>query len=118
MFKWAYCGVGGDIQTTTGLLVATGFTRVVHGGRGAYVEFSKEQMLADGLEIPAGERWRVDSSTAYYIELRTTDSIHAKVYLQKRMVSYADYHPGMFYISPVYLKDFSRTGQKYRMVEV
>ena len=34
-----------DIYTKSGILFAKEFNRVVHGGRGDYVEFTKEQIL-------------------------------------------------------------------------
>lgn len=100
------------ILSNEGNPVATGFNRIVHGGRGAYVEFSTDQIIQITLEMHGSVYWRVGSKTAYYIEYRTMqDSI--KIYYQKRTVSYADYLIGKWYISPVYLRHFGRTGRQY-----
>jgi len=87
-------------KTRDGLLVAVGFTRIVVGDRGPYVEFLEGQVAMCNLRIPQEEAWRMDSETAYYTELRSKCRAHVMVYLQRRRVAYADYVPGMFYISP------------------
>jgi hypothetical protein len=109
-----YKFVGEDpkwIITKDSNFIATGFTRIVHGGRGDYVEFSPEQMHHLRLEVPAKEAWRKDSGVAYYEELRTLGD-NVKVYFQKRTVDYADYIVGMYYISPKDLKDFAVEGKR------
>jgi len=86
--------------THTGIHAATGYTRIVIGERGAYVEFSRDQVVAASLRIPEDQRWRVSEETrgrAYYIEHRAGA---VKVYEQLRGVDYADYHPGYFYVAP------------------
>jgi len=89
-------------MTTGNIHVANGFNRIVHGGRGAYVEFNDDQILKDVLYVPKKERWRLEpGSQAYYDEYRTSDGV--KVYHQKKTVTYADYKVGMWYISPVKL---------------
>lgn len=93
----------GPIYLKTGLLFANGFIRVVHGGRGDYVEFMHDQVCEDSLVRQMEPHY-------YYIEYRTKDSQNAKVYYQMNKVDYADYIPGMFYISPVSLKDFEVYG--------
>ncbi len=117
MYIWKYTGeLGQLICTNAGATIATGFIRIVHGGRGAYVEFAPAQMLPVALGKAEGQAWRFFSHQAYYIEYRAPDGI--KVYLQRRPVDYADYRPSFFYISPVSLRDFQRTDQRYRMAEV
>jgi hypothetical protein len=39
-------------ETSTGLHVATGYTRIVIGGRGPYVEFLPSHLIWDSLHIP------------------------------------------------------------------
>ena len=116
MFKWEYVG-SGDIKTLSGLVIATGFKRIVHGGRGAYVEFAPNQMFKSELTIPSSQQWRIGSRAAYYIEYRTKDSSDVKVYFQLRPVVYADYIPGMLYIAPRYLQDFRSTGKVFQLAE-
>lgn len=88
-----------DLYTESKLKVATGYERIVIGKRGPYVEFSSPHILVKNLYIPDDQRYRVDSQTTYYIEYKTVQD-NVKVYLQKRTVDYADYLPGLWYISP------------------
>ena len=97
------------IKTLSGLSVATNYTRIVYGGRGAYVEFSLSQIVQQSLHT-------TDIKHYYYVELRTLDGV--MVYLQKHRVNYADYLLSMYYISPMFLQNFRRTQSKYRVVEV
>ena len=101
MYKYEFVGER-PIKTKSGVVVASDFTRIVHGGRGAYVEFSFEQMEHISMH-------RVHTYHYYYNEFATIDDI--KVYFQLHRVKYADYIPTMFYISPVYLKGFVRAGK-------
>lgn len=79
--------------TSSGLLLATGFVRVVIGGRGPYVEFNDSQVSLGGMT-------QVPIQHYYYDEWRTADSARLKLYHQKRTVDYADYLPGMWYATP------------------
>jgi hypothetical protein len=81
-------------------LLATGYTRIVVGKRGAYIEFSQENMCMENLYIPPDQKWRLSSDVAYYIEHRSRDAANVKVYEQRRTVGYADYKIDMFYIAP------------------
>ena len=86
--------------TADNTLLATGYTRVVIGGRGAYIEFAPEHMALENLHVPASQEWRYQSEMAYYIEHRSRDAANVKVYEQRRTVGYADYKVGLFYIAP------------------
>jgi len=99
--------IGNDktlFYTKGGLLVANGYSRIVIGKRGPYIEFTPEQIVTDSIHIPEQELWRLESPTAYYTEYRTTDVFYVKVYLQNDTVNYADYTIGCYYISPFDLK--------------
>lgn len=86
-----------EFFTKSGLPVACGYTRVVIGDRGPYVEFEGSRMVMESLrEMPGGHY--------YYVELRTLRD-NVKVYAQAHRVDYADYEPGMFYVSPFDLYD-------------
>jgi hypothetical protein len=90
-------------ETSTGLHVAAGYTRVVIGGRGPYVEFLPSHLIWDSLHIPDEEKYRLEhpwKDKVFYVEWRTKDQSNVKVYDQKRTVDYADYKVGLFYISP------------------
>lgn len=92
------------ITTKSGTPIAFGFVRIVHGGRGDYVEFTKEQLLWSALKIPQDQQWRALSDAwkdkVYYVEWRSRDESDVMVYEQKKAVDYADYKVGMYYISP------------------
>ena len=90
-------------ETSTGLQVATGYTRVVIGGRGPYIEVLPGHLIWDSLQMPDEEKYRLEhpwKDRALYVEWRTKDQTNVKVYDQKRVVDYADYKVGLFYISP------------------
>lgn len=79
--------------------IANGYSRVVIGKRGPYIEFDFSQLIKNTVIIPTKENWRLQSTTAYYVEYRTIpDGI--MIYHQKMCVNYADYKIGMLYVSP------------------
>jgi len=81
--------------------IAIGYERVVIGDRGPYVEFTKEQIIIDALHVPKEAEWRYRSNLSFipfYYELRTNNNV--MVYHQIRRVTYADYKPDFWYISP------------------
>ena len=80
--------------------VAKGYTRVVIGGRGPYIEFSPKQIIQESFEIPPNQEFRKTSSCVYYVEARTIDAAYVKLYIQRKVVDYADYRVGILYISP------------------
>jgi hypothetical protein len=86
-------------KTKSGIPICDGFTRLVIGGRGAYLEFEKEHFIRENLYMPDDQRWRIKHRKCYYLEYRTIKDF-VKIYYQKRKVNYADYLPGKFYISP------------------
>lgn len=80
------------LSTRSGAHVATGYTRIVIGDRGPYVEFEDRH-------LNTSEFCHCSEAHYYYIELRTLiDDV--KTYAQLRRVDYADYVPGRYYISP------------------
>jgi len=96
------------ICTLSGRPVATSHVRVVHGGRGDYVEFTFDQLLWSALRIPKDQQWRALDENwktkVYYVEWRTRDAANVMVYEQKRVVDYADYKVGLYYIAPTDLQ--------------
>lgn len=89
--------------SSEGTEIINGYLRIVIGKRGPYVECSKEQLFMKNLYIPEECEWRTKSYSAFYAEYRSQDAASLKVYFQKKRVDYADYRPGLFYISPFYL---------------
>lgn len=81
------------LRTYAGTVIATGFRRLVVGGHGPFVEIGLDQLVTDGLT-------EVDTQHYYFVELRSCDVHSVMVYIQLRRVDYADYTPGMAYVSP------------------
>lgn len=82
------------------LHLATGYTRVVIGKRGPYVEFLQRHINWNSFRIPEEEQYRIDDSRVYYVEWRSISDAYVKLYVQKRTVAYADYLIGYCYMSP------------------
>ena len=89
-----------SLYSKKGTLLAIGYTRVVIGKRGPYVEFNDSQIQKDKFIIPERELYRLTNGVSYYIEYRSLDECNVMLYHQKRTVAYADYKIGMYYISP------------------
>ena len=90
-------------ETSTGLRVATGYTRIVIGERGPYIEFNPKQIILANLHIPENEKYRLKEpmrSRIYYFEWRTNDDANVMFYEQLKTVDYADYKVDMLYASP------------------
>lgn len=89
--------------TKSGTLIAEEYERVVIGDYGAYVEFTPKQInkkvLKDKFYRCKAKPWQK------YWWMETNDEPKIKVYEQIKPVRYADYKPGMFYISPIELYD-------------
>jgi hypothetical protein len=88
-------------------LFANSYERVVHGGRGDYVELKKEQIEVElkshfNQELPD----EVDQSEDFYYYWLEPFNRNEKIYWQIKTVGYADYKIGYYYISPDLLKPF------------
>lgn len=90
--------------TLNGQIVAEGYTRIVIGARGPYIEFEPHMIYRHSLIMPEEEQYRLKDPNVYYLEYRTIDISNVKVYAQLKPVDYADYLPGKCYISPFDLK--------------
>lgn len=89
--------------TKSGTAIASDCVRVVHGGRGDYREFSRDQIFWENTFVPDDQKYRLDplcQDKLFYIEHRTNDDSFVKIYEQLKEVGYADYIPGMCYIAP------------------
>lgn len=93
-----------SLHLNNGELFANKCTRIVHGGRGDYIEFSREQIIPELVSKFGNE---VSKSTDfYYFWLYPINSPKTKVYFQQKTVKYADYKIGMYYVSPDEFMDF------------
>lgn len=86
--------------TKSGLPVACGYTRIVIGQRGPYIEFTTDQVYESSMKMPEDQKYRLEDARVYYLELRTIDTSNVKIYYQLKRVAYADYQINLFYISP------------------
>lgn len=84
-----------------GLHLATGYTRVVIGGRGPYVEFLQRHIQMNNFYMPPDEEYRINDGVAFYVEYRSKCDANVMLYVQKRRVAYADYLIGYCYMSPL-----------------
>lgn len=75
----------------------------ISGDYGAFVGFSRAQANARHLKIKEGQSYRIEdpryAEHVKYLWLTADDNSDVKVYDQKRLVEYADYKPGMLYVS-------------------
>ena len=92
---------GGKLLTINGSEICKKYERIVVGDYGAFVEFS----IAGDSEfiIAPGQEYRINdkrySKNVKYIWLTIDDGSNVKIYHQKKGVTYADYRPGMYYVS-------------------
>jgi len=89
-----------------GVLFAKGYERIVHGGRGDYVELSEEQIvvpLKSHFNQPMPHKLTDELFFYYWLE---PEGREEKIYWQCNIVGYADYKRNYYYISPKLLKSF------------
>lgn len=86
-----------NLYTKSGQLLISGYTRIVIGDRGPYVECELSQLNNEVLRESSQKHY-------YYLELRSVPD-DVKVYVQAKCVDYADYVPGLCYVSPFELFD-------------
>lgn len=91
---------GGPLYTRSGSLICNAYLRIVVGDYGAFVEFEEP---ANNFVIAPGQEYRVNderySKNVKYVWLTINDGSEIKIYHQKKGVTYADYKPGMYYVS-------------------
>lgn len=90
-----------------GTLFANDFERVVHGGRGDYVELTKDQISVKLVSYFEQELPEEVSNEPFFYYWLVPINRTEKVYWQVHTVDYADYKIGYYYISPKLLLPFS-----------
>jgi hypothetical protein len=95
---------GINFYTKVGTLLASGYIRIVIGGRGPYIEFESGQIVHKNIYIPSDVEYKLRNDFSYYHEYRSRDESYVKLYYQRMEVSYADYKVGKWYIDPLCLK--------------
>ena len=92
------------MYTYRNTLIANGYNRIVIGDYGAFIKFDKTQIIKNNIIVKRGQEYRINdprySANIKYYWLTARDLSDIKIYLQKRIVDYADYLPEMFYVSP------------------
>lgn len=82
----------------SGLMLCRAWSRVVIGDCGAYIEINDTDIVSENVK----PRW--PGEPAYPVKYLWYTSVSrqdaAKIYLQKRTVTYADYKPDFWYVSP------------------
>lgn len=92
------------LYSAEGTMICTGYQRVVIGDYGAFIEILPTQICRNALICKKGQEYRFNderyAKNVKYLWLTTKDASDCKIYLQKKKVDYADYVPGLYYISP------------------
>ena len=96
-----------------GIRIATGFTRVVIGDYGAYIEIAPEQIIAGTLKPKFNG---TPPRPVKYIWLTVIGDPSVKVYEQKGTVAYADYQVGLFYVAPSDVQPYQMPRTVYEFV--
>lgn len=87
-----------EFYSRSGTLLSKGYSKIVVGERGPYIEFKLINIRFRDIGIPYNEYSRLWRDV-YYVEYRSKDKSNVKIYKQKKVVGYADYKIGLFYIS-------------------
>jgi hypothetical protein len=100
------------LTTKLGYPLTNGYTRLVVGDYGAYIEFEDAHLVAKlATKFPGKQAtwvkyiWMVHPGEVHWIEERRRKDPPClleptKIYLQQHTVKYADYVPGKYYVSP------------------
>ena len=104
----AWCKESGDpvtdLYTLGGTLIAHGYSRIVIGDYGAFVEITPAQIVSERICCMPGQEYRMrDERFANHVKyhwLTVLDNSYPKIYYQQKTVDYADYRPNHYYISP------------------
>jgi len=88
------------VFTKNGLQLSRNYERIVHGGRGDYIEIADKDIIHDNIYIPEDARWRLFNDKVYYLEYRSEDVSNIMIYFQRMLVNYADYKIGYYYVDP------------------
>jgi len=99
--------INGDdkpLYSLNGTLICKGYTRIVIGDYGAFIEYTKEQAADENYKVKEGQEYRINderySKNVKYHWYTAKDKSDIKIYYQQKRVTYADYLPKMYYISP------------------
>ena len=109
-FDYLFTGFEGyPLFSKAGNCISRGFSRVVVGDYGAFIEIAPSLIFPESLEILHGTEKRLEFQNAKYLWMCPVSSDGeqdrgCKVYNQLKSVAYADYRPNMYYVSPFHLQ--------------
>ena len=86
-----------------GLQICSGYHRIVIGDYGAFVEIPEAMICQENIMCKKGQEYREKDEkykNVKYLWYTGKNTADCKIYLQKKTVDYADYVPGMYYVSP------------------
>jgi len=92
------------LYSEEGTKIANKYSRVVIGHYGAFLEIDPADMCMDNIKCKEGQEYRMNNADykdrVKYFWFTAKDNSDCKIYFQQREVTYADYKPNMYYISP------------------
>lgn len=98
-------GSNTTLYSLDGTVLCHEYKRIVVGDYGAFIEFDISQSI--NFKVTPGQEYRTlkeFKNNVKYLWYTCKDNSNCKIYQQIRTVSYADYLPGMCYISPYEVK--------------
>jgi len=91
------------LKSQNGTDICRGYNRIVFGEYGAHIEFSSEQGNVNNFRVKKGQEYRINNpkyrGKVKYTWWTTNDGSDIKIYKQEKPEQYADYIPGLFYVS-------------------
>lgn len=97
------------LYSKDGTKIASKYDRIVIGHYGAFLEISPEDMELDNVICKKGQEYRISNpeyvDKVKYQWFTTKDDSNCKLYFQQKCVTYADYQPDKWYISPYEICD-------------
>ena len=109
------------LYSKDGTKIADKYDRIVIGHYGAFIEISNNDVYLDNIKCTPGQEYRINNphyaERVKYQWMTTKDDSDCKLYYQQRGVTYADYVPGKWYISPFEVCDERERDQLYVEIE-
>jgi len=89
------------IYSTAGTLIANKCSKIVIGDYGVYLELDDEDIIKENIKVKEGQEFRLNKDfKGKYHWYTPKDKSNTKLYYQTKGVSYADYLPNKWYVSP------------------
>ena len=92
------------LYSLSGVLISKKWDRIVIGDYGAFSEIDDNDMVKENIKVKDGEEYRMNdprySEHVKYFWYVPKSGFPSKIYFQQKTVTYADYKPNKWYISP------------------